>query len=57
MSTPICPYCGSDDIVVDALAAWDPDVGGWEVHSTYDAFHCNACGEDSKYCNWKEETS
>jgi predicted RNA-binding Zn-ribbon protein involved in translation (DUF1610 family) len=54
MNIPICPHCESEEIVVDALAYWSKVTGDWEVHSTYEAFYCQACGEESKYTDFKE---
>lgn len=43
--TKNCPYCGSDDILVDAYAAWDIETQKWTLHATYDDACCNWCGE------------
>ena len=55
MKTPTCPYCGSDEIVADALAAWNEETGDWELHSTYDTYACQACGEEFKSPEWVED--
>lgn len=46
MITYVCPHCGSDDVVVDAFASWDPIQEDWVLHSVYDYAECLTCGED-----------
>ena len=51
---PVCERCGSEDVKVDAWATWDGD--GWELDSTYDAAHCDACeGETTLEWRTREE--
>jgi hypothetical protein len=42
----ICNACGSDDVVCDAAARWNPDEGQWEISSTFDDRNCEACGAE-----------
>lgn len=46
MKTKHCPHCGSDNLVIDAFASWNPALEEWELHSTYDDVVCNDCGEN-----------
>lgn len=41
--TLVCTRCGSDDIVVDACARWNPETTAWELSGTYDDKTCCAC--------------
>lgn len=36
----VCEYCGSDDIVADAYAVWNPDQGAYELSATFNAKFC-----------------
>lgn len=54
MKIPVCPECGSDDIVADAYAAWNPETREWELRGTYDSYICDTCGYEMKECTWKE---
>lgn len=40
---PICPKCGSADIVKDASAQWDEENQCWSLSGTYDGETCQAC--------------
>lgn len=53
---PLCPLCGSDDIVVEATARWHFDNQDWVVSDTYDNdFYCCSCDSEFKQANWIEE--
>ena len=53
---PLCPRCGSDDIVVEATALWRFAAQAWVVASTYDNdFYCCACDSEFKSANWVTE--
>ena len=42
--TPLCARCGSEDLCVDAYAAWDNDAQDWVLQSCYDNTVCHgAC--------------
>lgn len=43
---PVCPKCGSDDIVSYACARWDPVRESWSLTGTYDNETCQACGAE-----------
>ncbi len=47
MSTPklimVCRECGSEDVVRDAWAQWDPDKQDWVLENVFDAAFCNNC--------------
>ncbi|WP_157217986.1 hypothetical protein [Flavisphingomonas formosensis] len=50
---PICPKCGSDDIVRDACARWSVEAQLWELEGIYDCQTCNACGaEGDEFARW-----
>lgn len=34
--TPVCSACGSNDVRVDAWAAWDDDAQGWDLSTTFE---------------------
>jgi hypothetical protein len=36
----VCVTCGSEDVVVDAWAAWDADKQQWKLAGTLDYTHC-----------------
>ena len=42
-SVPRCKTCGSERVVKDAWACWNPDSGMWELESVFDDEHCHQC--------------
>jgi hypothetical protein len=45
---PVCSTCGSDDVKVDAYAAWDPVRQEFELCSTFDKGSvCEVCGGEA----------
>ena len=50
--TPLCPHCGSPDIVSDAAARWSTDTQQWELSSTHDDTYCDDCGEEFNEPDW-----
>jgi hypothetical protein len=60
---PTCPKCGSDNVVADAAARWnpnklegDPDESeGWEISNVFDNGHgCDDCGAEDIEFVWVE---
>lgn len=50
---PVCPDCGSDGIVRDATARWDPDDQCWSISGLFDNETCDDCGaEGDDFANW-----
>lgn len=50
---PVCPDCGSDGIVRDATARWDPDEQCWSISGIFDNETCDDCGaEGNDFANW-----
>lgn len=50
---PVCPRCGSDDIVKDACARWDEHNRCWSLAGTYDCETCQECGaEGNEIAKW-----
>lgn len=50
---PLCPRCGSDDIVRDATARWDIDAQCWSLSGTFDNETCEACeAEGDDFARW-----
>ena len=39
----VCPHCGSDDLVRDAAARFNPDSNQWEMSDFYDDITCCQC--------------
>ncbi|MBB4200584.1 hypothetical protein CCR94_18185 [Rhodoblastus sphagnicola] len=50
--TPICPHCGSHDIVFDAAARWSDEKQEWELSSTHDNTTCDDCGSEFDAPDW-----
>lgn len=38
-----CATCGSERVVRDAWASWNPETGLWEIAEVFDAEFCRAC--------------
>lgn len=43
----VCPKCGSEDIVTEAVARWNIETQEWELSSMYDFIVCCACDGES----------
>lgn len=39
----VCPICGSDDLVRDAAARFNPETAQWELSDVYDDVTCDQC--------------
>lgn len=39
----VCSHCGSDDVLRDAWASWNPDARRWECDEVFDEAHCCQC--------------
>lgn len=52
MERPTCVYCGSSNILQDAVANWDVDTQQWVLHSVSDFYFCQDCNETIKAINW-----
>lgn len=52
MSHPVCPYCNSEDIVVDANAQWNKEAEEFQLVGTHDGGGCETCQETFKRPNW-----
>ncbi|MEL6467544.1 MAG: DUF3768 domain-containing protein [Pseudomonadota bacterium] len=47
-SVPRCQTCGSERVVKDAWACWNPDRGMWELEHVFDHEHCHQCEGETK---------
>ena len=47
-AVPRCSTCGSERVVKDAWAVWNPEFGLWEVETVHDFARCHVCEEESK---------
>lgn len=45
---PICSYCGSDAVSLDAFADWDMETQEWVLGMTFDDAICRDCGEHQR---------
>jgi hypothetical protein len=43
---PVCRFCGSTNISIDALAIWHPEAREWVLSGTQDNINCASCGDD-----------
>ena len=41
--TMLCNTCGSEDVRIDAWAAWNVKLQQWELAETFDYAYCNNC--------------
>jgi hypothetical protein len=53
-TVPRCASCGSERVVKDAWACWNPDAGLWELEAEFDATHCHQC-EGSTTLVWSRQ--
>ncbi len=47
-SAPRCRTCGSERVVIDAWACWNPEFGQWELETTFDDAHCYQCEAETQ---------
>lgn len=43
---PVCPHCGSEEMVRDATARWDSDSQCWSISGVFDNETCDLCGAE-----------
>ncbi len=43
-----CSACGSEDVLRDGWARWDPELQIWEVSDLQDHAWCNSCDGEAK---------
>ena len=55
-SVPVCRSCGSERVVREAWACWNPESGLWELENTFDDVHCHQC-EGSTRLDWTYKDS
>lgn len=54
---PVCSECGSDNVLVDAFASWNPDTQRYELDNIYDQWQCFnefACDSNDTQVDWVE---
>ncbi|SDL26423.1 DUF3768 domain-containing protein [Aliiruegeria lutimaris] len=49
---PVCQRCGSDRVVREAWACWNPATGLWELETVFDREYCHQCEAETR-CRWK----
>lgn len=47
-AVPRCAECGSERVVKDAWACWNPAAGMWELEETFDQAHCHQCEAETR---------
>jgi Zn finger protein HypA/HybF involved in hydrogenase expression len=50
----ICPYCGSENISIDAAARWNVERQEWVLSGTMDSGGCDDCQQEFKRTDEKE---
>ena len=46
-AVPRCRACGSEWVVKDAWACWNPESGLWELESVHDHAYCRQCERET----------
>ena len=46
IEVPVCPECGSDNVLLDAWASFNAKTGEYEIATTFDNGTCEDCGQD-----------
>ena len=46
---PIFATCGSDNLVSDAWAEWDKELGEWGLRTVFDDLYCDSCGAENDW--------
>ena len=52
-AVPICRSCGSERVVRDAWASWNPELGLWEIAAVFDQEFCHKCKAETRFV-WKK---
>lgn len=57
---PVCPECGSDNVLLDAWASWNHDKQAFEVAATFENGICEDCASDTsdghfRHTEWKDD--
>lgn len=47
MITMTCSHCGSENVSLDADAAWSVETQEWELKCTYDHAECHDCAGET----------
>lgn len=47
-----CQKCGSDKVLFDAYAEWNPETQEYEITTTFDYNICDDCGAEES-ANWE----
>ncbi|MGB3316254.1 MAG: DUF3768 domain-containing protein, partial [Albidovulum sp.] len=55
-AVPTCRTCGSERVVKDAWACWNPSTGLWELETVFDHEHCHQCEGETAFL-WKRVES
>ena len=55
MQKPICPYCKSENVNIDANAEWDYEKQEWVLQNTFEDAFCIECEETIKHLEWIKE--
>jgi hypothetical protein len=56
LKTPVCPHCGSINVVVDAAVEWDSESQEWVINTIYTkACYCSDCERGDCDVEWNEE--
>lgn len=50
---PVCSKCGSERVVKDAFACWNPETGLWELENVFDHEHCHQCEGETTF-RWQQ---
>lgn len=53
---PVCPQCGSINVVRDAYARFNPETQMWEVVHIFDDSRCDDCEYEGGTVDWKHMT-
>ncbi len=53
-AVPRCQTCGTERVVKDAWAVWNPEFGLWELETTLDQAHCHQC-EGKTQLEWSRQ--
>lgn len=53
LQQPVCPSCGSDEIVFAARATYDPRTGSYILLGPDDSVDCAGCGVSGVHPHWR----
>jgi len=57
MQVKICSNCGSQKVLADAYAEWDPHIEDWVINNVFEEYFCENCEKECDVINTEIEVN